>query len=326
MADPTEIRMTRRAALTGLGAASGIAVAGLATGWETAQAGSPAPDAAGGDRRMLLREMPQVDPVVPTPGLRYVSYGMFAFQPNLASNGFSVSSTGCYCSTLAGYVVTGVDLPSGATIKEVAFTGRNSSSGSVGFFLERYLTKGAGNEQFAVLSMPAGAAGLQSVAIAVDHLVDPEYTYDVGVFTSTSIRMWNCRIGYVEPPGPPLPPSLYPLTPQTRKLDTREAGPLTGKFNVGDTRVLSLAPQLPAGASAALLNVTVAQTEGSGFLSLYPGSTWPGTSTINWSTPNQTIANNAIVAVTADRTVTIRCGGPAGSRTHVVVDLVAYLL
>ena len=321
MIDPPRIRRTtRRSALKSLGAVGGVAAAGLASGWEPARAEAP-PDSVGTDNEPRTGEAVEVGAALSTTaGLTYATYGMFAFQPNLFGNGYAVSGTGCYCPTTAGYVVTGVDLPSGAIIKEVAFVGRNNSSGSVGFFLERYPLEGpSAANQFAVVSMTAGAASLRTVSQTVNHVVDPNYCYDAGVFTSSTIRMWSCRIGYAGPFG------FFRVDPQKRKLDTRLPGPQSGKFLTGQIKTLALAPDVPAGAAAALLNITVDQTEGSGFVSLFPDGVWPGTSAINWSASNQTIANNATVAVSSTASVKIYCSGTAGSKTHVIIDLLGYL-
>ncbi len=297
----------------------GVAAAGLASGWESARA-EPPPGSVGTDDEPRSGEVVEVGAsLTATAGLTYATYGMFAFQPNLFGNGYSVSGTGCYSSTLPGYVVAGLDLPTGAIIKELTFVGRNNSSGSVGFFLERYLLEGAGNDQFAVVNMPPGAAVLQTMTVALNHVVDPDYSYDAGVYTSDSIRMWSCRIGYAGPFG------FFRVDPQKRKLDTRLPGPQSGKFLTGQIKTLALAPDVPAGAAAALLNITVDQTEGSGFISLFPSGTWPGTSAINWSASNQTIANNATVAVSSTASVKIYCNGTPGSKTHVIIDLLGYL-
>ena len=116
---------------------------------------------------------------------------------------------------------------------------------------------------------------------------------------------------------------LSQLSPQARKLDTRNPGPLTGKIITGQTKTLALTPELIVGAKSALVNLTITNTEGSGFLGLFPsGTPWPGTSTINWSGPNQIVANSATVAVSPAGSIDIFCGG--GGRTHVVVDLLGY--
>ena len=116
---------------------------------------------------------------------------------------------------------------------------------------------------------------------------------------------------------------LSQLSPQARKLDTRNPGPLTGKIITGQTKTLALTPELIVGAKSALVNLTITNTEGSGFLGLFPSRTsWPGTSSINWSGPNQIVANSVTVAVSPEGSIDIFCGG--GGRTHVVVDLLGY--
>jgi len=79
---------------------------------------------------------------------------------------------------------------------------------------------------------------------------------------------------------------------------------------------------------AAFLNVTVTQTEGSGFLRV-TGSDLSGerpdakTSNINWFAPNQTLANLALTSVGGENGIQVFCGG--GGKTHVVVDIMGYI-
>lgn len=256
--------------------------------------------------------------VATTPGLRYATLGQFSFQPNLFVNGLSVSGTGTYCSTTPGYVVTNIDLPAGAIVKTVDFFGQNSSGADASFFVERYPLTGGGSDIVADVSIPTGAAVVQSGSVAVDHVVDPTYSYDAAVLSSNTIRMFACRIGFTGPFG------FRPVTPQARKLDTRLPGPLTGKFLPGQIRTLALG--VPAGAAAAVVTVAVTNTTGGGFISLFPGGTaWPGTTTVNWSAAGQDIANSATVSVSTTGTVNIICDGSADAATNVVVDLVGYL-
>ena len=103
---------------------------------------------------------------------------------------------------------------------------------------------------------------------------------------------------------------LVPINPPKRAYDSRSHdGPLAG----GNTRNVSLASGgLPAGASLALINLTVVKTVGAGYLSLYEEGTSapsPLTSNINWYTSGQTIANNATVAVSSSGGITVQAGG-----------------
>ena len=116
---------------------------------------------------------------------------------------------------------------------------------------------------------------------------------------------------------------LSTVNPQPRKLDTRRPGPLTGKIAAGQTKVaVASRPRSPAGAKAAVVNLTVAETEGNGgYLALFPADTaWPGTSSVNWSAAGQSIANSQTVAVSPAGAINILrrgCGGhpPTSSST-----------
>lgn len=296
------------------------AAAGVAPHWDTVGAAPASPDTAGTDGATNRTAVGSGALLPATPGLTYLTFGQFTFRPNLFVNGYSVSGTGCYCSTSPGFVVANLDLPAGAIVKEVSFAGQNSSGAAASFFVERYALDAGGSENVASVNLPSGAGVIQTGTTAVDHVVDPAYSYDAGVFTTTAIRMFSCRVGFAGPFG------FFPVTPQKRKLDTRLPGPLTGKFIPGQIRVLALGPELPGGAVAAVVNVTVTDTTGGGFLSLFPdGTPWPGTASINWSAAGQTIGNSTTVAVSATQRVKIFCDGTPSAGTHVVVDLVGYL-
>lgn len=90
---------------------------------------------------------------------------------------------------------------------------------------------------------------------------------------------------------------------------------------------LTVGGGLPAGARAALVNLTVTGTsDGSGFLKVFkPGSPVPSASAINWSSGGQNIANSATVTVSPTGGLTVRCGG-TGASTDVIVDVAGYYL
>jgi hypothetical protein len=79
---------------------------------------------------------------------------------------------------------------------------------------------------------------------------------------------------------------------------------------------------------AAYINVTVTQTEASGFLrvngsDLSGERPVPNTSNVNWFANNQTLANLALTTVGGENGIEVFCGG--GGRTHVVVDIMGYI-
>jgi hypothetical protein len=114
------------------------------------------------------------------------------------------------------------------------------------------------------------------------------------------------------------------VNPPLRIADTRSDG--TGKVSTGssfDTFVPGLIGQ---GVVGAVLNLTITETEGSGFLvATADNEAFPNpTSNVNWSTSGLTLANLAVIPATGTRGISIKAGG--AGRTHVVVDLVGLLV
>ena len=79
------------------------------------------------------------------------------------------------------------------------------------------------------------------------------------------------------------------------------------------------------GATAALINLTITQTVGGGFLAVVAaGAAWAGNSTTNWSASNQTVALTTIVGVDALRRIDVRARGGAGASSQFIVDVIGY--
>lgn len=130
--------------------------------------------------------------------------------------------------------------------------------------------------------------------------------------------------------------AFHPLAPG-RVYDSREALPSPGALSGGQSRTISVADRratsggavtladfVPAGATAVAANVTVVSVAGGGFLACNPGGITEVTaSTINWSAPDQAIANGVILALNANRELTIVAGG---GTTHLLVDITGYWL
>ena len=125
-----------------------------------------------------------------------------------------------------------------------------------------------------------------------------------------------------------------------RVYDSRLPSPAQGKIATGQNRVVSVADArnevsglvttanvVPAGANAVVANLTVTETEGDlgGFLSVVPGdATALSGSSINWSGPNQNIANGLTAKIAADRTVKVFCGGIPTPKTQFIIDITGY--
>ncbi len=128
-----------------------------------------------------------------------------------------------------------------------------------------------------------------------------------------------------------------------RVYDSRLAVPAgSGKLATGQNRVVSIADArsqttgavttanvVPAGATAVVINLTVTETEGDlgGFLSVVPGdATALSGSSINWSGPNQNIANGLTAKISADRKLNVFCGGIPTPAAHFVIDVGGYYI
>ena len=127
----------------------------------------------------------------------------------------------------------------------------------------------------------------------------------------------------------PSPVRVYDSRPAVNGPAATGDGPLAG----GTERTVGLAtgfvgttatPAVPAGATAALITLTVTGTTNGGFLSVFSNAiTFPGTSNINWSASNQDIATTTVSAVDAAAKVKLHAGGsPTG--TNVIIDVIAY--
>jgi CHRD domain-containing protein len=135
--------------------------------------------------------------------------------------------------------------------------------------------------------------------------------------------------------GSPPAGEAHFLAVPLRAYDSRlNAG---AKILPGETRTISLATgftlavppvnsvAVPPGATAAIITLTVAETVGGGFLTIYSAAvSQPATSNINWKAPDQDIAAGTQVAVDAAGSVKVT-DGIGGGATHFLIDVVGYL-
>ncbi len=115
----------------------------------------------------------------------------------------------------------------------------------------------------------------------------------------------------------------YTLTP-CRLVDSRVG--LPGPLLAGETRSVPATGncEIPTGAVAVALNVTVTQPTAPGNLRLFPaGLPVPLVSTLNYSA-GQTRANNAIVTLSGTGGFDVYCAQASGS-AHFIVDVYGYL-
>ena len=113
-----------------------------------------------------------------------------------------------------------------------------------------------------------------------------------------------------------------PVTPR-RLADTREGIAFARGTGPGEVAVLPVAGvgEVPADASAVVLNVTVTEPSDSGYLTVWPtGTAQPPTSSVNWRA-GQTVPNLVVASVGSDGTLSMF--NSAGS-SQLVVDVFGY--
>ena len=135
---------------------------------------------------------------------------------------------------------------------------------------------------------------------------------------------YNGSVHRIIPPSPPAAGAasrFVPITP-VRKLDTRIGiGGPAAIVPAGGTRTVSLGPEVPAGAVAAAVNVTITGALGAGYVTAWPADKpQPGTSTLNVTRAGQTVPNAALIAVSPSQTINLfsSAGG------HLIVDVSGY--
>ena len=128
-------------------------------------------------------------------------------------------------------------------------------------------------------------------------------------------------------PSGPLITLLTPL----RIYDSRTDTVLLGGAKLAAGQAITVAVSVPEETRllmAAFLNVTITETEGSGFVRVSGTDSSgerpvPVTSNVNWSQNGQTLANLVLTTIGSEAGVDIFAGG--AGRTHVVVDVQGYV-
>jgi hypothetical protein len=124
--------------------------------------------------------------------------------------------------------------------------------------------------------------------------------------------------------------SGYTSVTPDRLVDTRNGtGGYDGELPANSTLAVQIdgadGGTLPAsGVTAVMLNVTVTNPGGSGFLTVYPnGESTPNASNVNYK-PGQTVANAVIVPVGSGGMVVVFNGGASAKGVDVIVDVTGY--
>ena len=171
------------------------------------------------------------------------------------------------------------------------------------------------------------AAGTYTMRMVLNHT---DAATPVGV-----IATFTLSDGATEPPATQYHALAVPVRVYDSRTGTGSAATGEGAIASGTTRTISLTqgyasasattkvPAVPAGATSAMVNITIDGTTTTGFLTAYGSDVaQPATSGINWFGPGQILANLSVVAVGPTGSIKITAGG--GGTTQLVVDVVGY--
>jgi hypothetical protein len=250
------------------------------------------------------------------PALTYVMLDAFAFF-NDSTNGTNTriyqDITGVQPLLANERLSAALPIPCGSTIHQlnVAYQGQPILE-----IWKRSMTAPTPYAPVFQQTVPAGS-GPQTTTfnLVTPVVVEQGVTVAIRFFATAGASVLGVTVGYTPPTQ-----GFIPLTGATPRIfDTRTGG---GKFAAGEQRVVALA--FP-GARGAVLNLTIPETEGNGgFVAVFPANiAWPGNSSINWTSPNQTLANGVITAMDPAGQIRILAGG---ARTQVIVDRIGWLI
>lgn len=156
---------------------------------------------------------------------------------------------------------------------------------------------GPGSDVANLVTVPVGANG------------------SVSFYTAHKTHLIVDVFGYYEPSGATDVGRFASVAP-IRVYDSRD----TGRLSAGQTVRVGFKGNVPGSATAAVLNVTMVDSGGGGYLTVFAaGATKPDTSNLNSTAPGQTVANQVIVPVTAAGIDVFSY--PGG---HLLVDVAGY--
>ena len=248
------------------------------------------------------------------PALTYLQLDGTAFFPGSLSDGRVYQEiTGVQPNTAARSIFAPLALPVGSVVRQINVAYVNSPVVTI-----RRRTMTAPNpptpefQQTTVIGANPNTITFDlanAVTIAADSL------YYLDVFCSAGDSIFGMTIGYT----PPMQ-SFVPFTGLVpRVLDTRTGAGT--KLQPGEELTVDMGF---AGARSAVFNLTITETVGAGFVSCFPaGTAWPGNSSINWSGPNDNVANGVICGLDGSGRLVLRGGA---NPTHVVVDRIGFML
>lgn len=302
--EPNEL--SRRGLIVGLGALAGV---GAAVTFPTvALAGH---QVTGGDQTEALGALKT--------NLTYLNIDALAFHTPLytgANNRYSDDTSGTGVNSGTGTLSAPLLLPSGSVIRQLNIAYQGAPSVSI---VKRPLASPVAVEQVLTPRVLTAGGGPKTQTIDLDPAVPltDACTYSLRITSlNPGDSVYGVTVGY-EAPGRVFVPfaGTDPRVYDSRKIAAGKLAPL-------EERVIGLGL---AGARTGVFNLTITETEGTGgFVAVFKADiAYPGNSSINWSAANQNVANAVIANLDGAGQIKIRGGA---NKTHVVVDMVGYLI
>jgi hypothetical protein len=240
-----------------------------------------------------------------------------------------VGASGAYSNSPFALVAP-LDLPVGATLKQLDCYGARSTLGAQTWNLnDQNLVTGAASVAGAATSI--STTGVIQTTMTLTTVAAVGHAYMVSIFPTAADNLCNGVVYQYLPPTR----GYVAVTPY-RAYDSRWGGGL-GRMLAGTNRRLNtdqshdavgatlLTNLVPLGATAVTFNLTLADTAGSGFLAVVPGdATGFSASTINWFTDGQILANASSVGIDSLRTIKVFSGG--GGSTDFLIDITGYYI
>jgi len=228
------------------------------------------------------------------------------------------SNEGAYSTAGTGQWLATVDLPPGAILRDVEWY----FSATAGIQLASWIwTTGSANIVPVHIMTGAATASLTLHAqrgVLTSSTYGP-YTHGAKLvhytITDSTRRLNGVRAGFSM-----LPAGATMLATPTRVYDSRSGA----KIGNGQTRIHSLASWIPAGATAAIINLHITSGEKSGGLVAYnTGSPLPSMHSLYWSGATNT--HEMHVKLPSDRKIKVTARGITGFRSHYMIDVVGYI-
>ena len=299
--------LTRRAMLGGVGAAGVALPAFLASGGASAVTGGGPPANPPATTRRAVRGNAFAAAAV-TPGLSYQTFTGNAFR--VLFGGMTPGPVGVTGASGPNGFYLPIEHPNSITLRELEVYVMNVPAGGSAQLMVLDPPNNTQAILYPPLTLPTGSSP-QSVA-RVDYAADVDGALKqaaVHVFMDGPGQLLGARVGFQDFVGL----TFFPVDPSKREIDTRG---IRGRLVAFETYRVPL--EVPPFAFA-LVNLTITQTIGAGFLGAFPADiTWPGTSSVNWFQTNQDTANLTVVGTDSQGAMNLYCGS---GQTHVVVDL-----